>query len=172
MKPYQFFLGVITAIALITSACRFASSALNQLYTPSVGLLTRGYNPLQVPDFEAVIVPQEQASDFIYSLNGERTINNWTPTKEDILELEDHIKAYIKELPSNSLMPLTEYKRQYAGAIINHHRLLYGNFFCQAFKVDWHKDPLVVMDGGNCFFQVIYDLDTQDFVSFNINGEG
>jgi hypothetical protein len=155
-----------------SGACRFTSFVLSQLYATPAALLTRGYSSLQVSDFEAVIVPQEQASDFIYSLNGERITNSWTPTEEDILEMEDNIKAYIEELPPNTLMPLKEYKRQYAGAIINDHRLLYGNFFCQAFEVDWRKDPLVVMDGGNCFFQVIYDLYTQDFVSFNINGEG
>lgn len=175
MKNLSIFLRLLIVPLLYLLACRAVSSipsAMNQRSTPAANLLSSGYLPLKSQPFEAVIVPQEQASDFIYSLTAERPAESWTPTEEDILELEEYIKLYLDDLPPNTLMPLEEYQRQYAGGVINDHRLLYGNFFCQTFDFNWHKMPLVVMDGGNCFFHVIFDLQSKDFVAFNINGEG
>ena len=176
MKKFPLLSIFLFTVAWNLLACRaitnFFSSPVDNTLPSSPNTPSNSYILLHAGDFEAVIVPQEQASDFLYSLHGERTTENWTPTEEDILQLEEQINAYLEELPPNSLMPLSEYQRQYAGAIIKEHRLLYGNYFCQTFDVDWHKRPLVVLDGGNCFFQVVYDIQTQDFVSFNINGEG
>jgi len=131
------------------------------------------YASFNTDTFESIIVPQEKAADFIYALNGETIEQGWTPSQKDILLLEERIQAYLEtELIDARLMPLSNYQRQYAGANVKEHHLLYGNFFCQSFDVDWRKIPIVVLDGGNCFFHVIYDLKTEDFVLFNINGEG
>jgi hypothetical protein len=35
---------------------------------------------------------------------------------------------------------------------------------------DWHLWPVVVEDGGACYFQVEYDVESQRFSRLSVNG--
>jgi hypothetical protein len=111
----------------------------------------------------------------------------WTPTVADVLLLEEQLPSYLKrELkddrgrPASSgypaLAPLWKrapsYLRQYVGFWRRGRRVIYGNFLCDnSFHVDWHTTRIDVDDGGNCYFQVSYDVKDRRFFDLMVNGE-
>jgi hypothetical protein len=68
---------------------------------------------------------------------------------------------------------LKNYRRQYV-PVINRsgEKEVWINGFCTHFDSDWHKDILIVFDGGKCFFQLYINLSTQTCSDFNTNGIG
>jgi hypothetical protein len=120
----------------------------------------------------------------------------WTPSTADVLKMEAGLPAYLREQlsptppkdrraprahrpalepPPPARPPLWEkaggYKRQYIGLVKNKRRLIWGNFFCSAPSPDWRREPVGVHDGGDCYFQVLYDVDTGRFSELMVNGE-
>jgi hypothetical protein len=106
----------------------------------------------------------------------------WTPTLSEVLELETRLPAYLRSPEARKAaesccpqpVPLSKrapaYKRQYVG-VLDHGRLvIHGNFFCEAPAHDWHRTPVVVDDGGDCYFQVEYDVRKRRFESIAVNG--
>ena len=65
---------------------------------------------------------------------------------------------------------LPEYKRQYVGIVQNDKELILVNAFCTD-EFDWQEEAVIVSDGGDCFFRVIYDPATGTFTDFEVNGE-
>lgn len=102
----------------------------------------------------------------------------WTPAEKQILIIESKTPSFLRET-SNAFVfsepppweRLDEYKRQYIGIIIAERKIIYANFFCNSFETDWRKEFVFVLDGGNCFFQFMYDLNTGEFFNLQINGE-
>ena len=105
----------------------------------------------------------------------------WTPAAADVEALEqrlpDHLRAALaRQRPARGgKAPLWEraktYKRQYVGVRRDGRRIVFANFFCRAWKEDWRTEPIVVEDGGDCYFQVEYDVDKASFSNLQINGE-
>ena len=101
----------------------------------------------------------------------------WTPIEEDIQTLEGNLDSFLREhAESFRRQPpvweqLSDYKRQYAGVIINGKRVIYGNFFCTETGVDWREEWVFVMDGGDCFFQLQFDMESGTFTELLVNGE-
>ena len=101
----------------------------------------------------------------------------WTPSEEDILILEEKLAPFLREHSDqfNRQPPVWEqldtYKRQYAGVIVNGKQIIYGNFFCTDTGMDWKKDWVFVADGGDCYFQLQYDMDSETLMDLIVNGE-
>lgn len=64
-----------------------------------------------------------------------------------------------------------DHQRQYVGYIENGERKLFVNGFCDSSGQDWHAEPILVADGGECYFTAIYNLDTSELERFTYNGE-
>ena len=104
----------------------------------------------------------------------------WTPTVADALALEQRLPDFLRhELVSerrkgDKTPPLWQraplYKRQYFGTKASGIRLIQASFFCRELN-GWRTGPVVVKDGGDCFFSVNYNVDKQTFSSLIINGE-
>jgi len=45
------------------------------------------------------------------------------------------------------------------------------NGFCRVDDDTWLSHPYIVMDGGNCYFQAIYNVEDQTFERFQFNGD-
>ncbi len=117
---------------------------------------------------EFVVFHAAQAEEFVSTLTGEKVSGGWTPTTQDIANLE----AQLQQPPAKTdLRPLSDYKRQFAGYTANGQRMLLGNYFCETHNINWKIAPLIVLDGGNCFFQVKYNADTQQILEIVVNGE-
>jgi hypothetical protein len=130
-----------------------------------------------------VIFPAEQASeqdlgDWLVG-NGQ-TAEYWTPSEEDVLALEDGLGSFLQQTNSDRFdlqkepiwKRLDEYNRQYIGIILDGKKIIYANYFCNSVEMDWRKDYLFVMDGGDCFFHFEYDTDSKEFFGLQVNGNG
>lgn len=105
----------------------------------------------------------------------------WTPRLDDVLALEkalpDHLRHELARQRSagTKKSPLWDraktYKRQYVGVRSKERRAVFANFFCNAWRPDWRAEPVVVHDGGDCYFTVEYDVDNGTFSRLMINGE-
>jgi hypothetical protein len=125
-----------------------------------------------------VIFPAEQAKDQRigdwFAKNGQTEY--WTPSDKDILALEKGLRAYLQNNPDRFYeeIPvwerLDEYDRQYIGIVLDGKRIIYANYFCDHAEMDWRKDFVFVMDGGDCFFQFKYDVDSAEFFDLQVNG--
>lgn len=101
----------------------------------------------------------------------------WTPTEEDILNLEGKLDSFLRQnAQSFRRQPpvweqLDNYKRQNVGVTIKGKPVIYGNFLCTETSVDWKKEWVFVLDGGDCFFQLQFDVETGTFMELTVNGE-
>jgi hypothetical protein len=64
---------------------------------------------------------------------------------------------------------LPRYKRQYVGFVINGHKRIFCNFYCSEESLSCK--PVVYEDGGDCFFQIEYDVEKEQVDKISINGE-
>ncbi|MFN8417999.1 MAG: hypothetical protein U0528_01945 [Anaerolineae bacterium] len=101
----------------------------------------------------------------------------WMPDTADVLALESALPAYLDQQAAAGrdvegvAAKLPDYKRQYIGFTAGGEKMLYANYFCDAFDGDrWKQEWLYVMDGGNCFFQVVYQIGSGEFRYLSING--
>ncbi|MGB7923877.1 MAG: hypothetical protein WCF57_11590, partial [Pyrinomonadaceae bacterium] len=95
---------------------------------------------------------------------------------EDVVKLEGKLEFHLRRVTDKRSpalwIKLGEYKRQYAGIVENDRRKIYANFFCIGAKImDWKMRPVAVEDGGDCFFQIKYDVEAGTFSDLYINGE-
>lgn len=107
----------------------------------------------------------------------EPIIDYWTPTEADVAALEAGLPAFLEsEIPPDHynrriLERLDLYKRQYFGITLEAGQpLIYANFFCVDEFDYWLESLVFVMDGGECFFQVLYDPATAKFSRLRVNG--
>jgi hypothetical protein len=101
----------------------------------------------------------------------------WTPSESQVLELEQRLPDFLKSSkePRANLIPskLGKYKRQYYGFTAHGKKHIFLNAFCSSvfYPSDYWKSHFVlVMDGGECYFQAIYDPAEKQFTSVWVNG--
>ena len=111
-----------------------------------------------------------------WAIHSDQTIEYWTPSEEDVIAIEDGLVSYLEDNSENFYVRdipvwerLNEYNRQYIGILVDGKRVVYANYFCDS-VVDWKKDFVIVMDGGDCFFQFQYDADSGDYFDLQVNG--
>lgn len=101
----------------------------------------------------------------------------WTPDAELIAALETRLPAYLAQNQNKfhaSKPPiverLTQYKLQYWGESEHGKRVVRVNAFCAPLE-GWKTRRVLVMDGGDCFFNVKYGVDAGTFFDLSVNGE-
>lgn len=98
----------------------------------------------------------------------------WTPTAEDIKEVELIIKASYKDYRTTyELKSLRSYKRQYLGYLNEKgERIVWINALCGNDLNDWLKnDTVIVLDGGSCYWNVRVNLMTKQVFNFGVNSK-
>jgi hypothetical protein len=107
----------------------------------------------------------------------EPIIDYWTPTEADVAALEAGLPTFLEsEIPPDHynrriLERLYLYKRQYFGLTLEAGQpVIYANFFCVDEFDYWLESLVFVMDGGECFFQLLYDPATDSFSRLRVNG--
>jgi hypothetical protein len=128
------------------------------------------YSVVSDGSFEGVIVPEGDAGGFDPQAQG-----YWTPAERDILALEAGLAAFLRASAPERSPDLWQkqptYKRQYAGLIRDGRRLVYASFFCSTQGDAWRSQVLFVLDGGDCFFQLTYDVERGTYGDLMVNGE-
>jgi hypothetical protein len=137
--------------------------------------------PLQRPpvmdDQNWVIFTEEQAEEMELASWLVDSDGFWTPSVDDILNLEEKIVEYLSQNSSYFYRQppvwerLHEYQRQYIGLERGGRKIIYGNYFCNSGGVDWRQKLVIMIDGGECFFQVEYDVESGFFIKLLVNGE-
>jgi hypothetical protein len=133
------------------------------------------FEVIKIDEFEGVIIPREKAVGFMKAFSGLDEKEAWTPGRNSVLKLEEKIESYLKQAAdkrSPSLWSkLAKYKRQYVGVTRNGRKVIFVNFFCDAFDANWKTHPVAVDDGGDCFFNLLFDPGSSAFSDLQINGE-
>jgi len=129
------------------------------------GLLA-GCTPAPNTDgYQSVILPASKAEFLGMELD------YWTLIESDIAEAAPHIKAFLTKQSPFIASPLSKYRCQYFGIIVDGKKRLYCNYFRRGeWDRDWKTDPVIVMDGGNYFFQLEYDVESKQCLNFVVNG--
>lgn len=125
-------------------------------------------------NFTGVIFNPTMAEQLVaFFGDSDRYQRYWQPTRRHIVALESALLPYL-ESQSQALSVRVEYEgygRQYAGAIQGGQPLIILNAFCDTDNFTWLETPVVVDDGGNCYFSVRWDVSTGTFFELRINGE-
>jgi hypothetical protein len=143
-----------------------------------VTLATTGWTIVQGDGYEGAIIPSEDATEFTDLFISEPIQGAWTPTEADIAALEQDMPGYLQTVATSTpwisddfVDRLPDYKRQYAGFVQGGQNLILVNATCAGDDLQWQKSPVIVMDGGDCFFRVTYDPASGTFSGFQVNGE-
>lgn len=114
----------------------------------------------------------------------------FTPTTDQIHELETKLKSQIKKLNSgthydgpNIHKRLRNYVRQYIGYINDKgEKIIYISARWDGYSLwdwirgyskptdDWKEDWIITFDGGSRYWQVKYNLSTKQFFEYGVNG--
>lgn len=99
---------------------------------------------------------------------------NWTPSSDDISRLEAGLAAHLtaKPPPRSSKLHerLSSYHRQYVGLVMGGSRRVYASFHCKR-PSNWDRQWAAVSDGGDCYFQVLWDAESGEYLRVTVNGE-
>lgn len=101
----------------------------------------------------------------------------FTPDAATIAELESLLPAFLTQnqnkfsaLRDPIVERLPNYKLQYWGELTNDKRVVYLNALCTPLD-GWQTQRVLVLDGGDCFFNLEYDPATKTFSRLSVNGE-
>lgn len=101
----------------------------------------------------------------------------FTPDESTIAALEKELPNFLAQNQNkfSAQQPpiverLAQYKFQYWGEIQNGKRVIVVNAFCANFE-NWKTERVFVLDGGDCFFNLQYDVDSGTFLNLQVNGE-
>ncbi len=125
-------------------------------------------------DYTGVIVPEAAAADFVAAAGWDEAIEFWTPAPDDVAALEEAFDTAWAEQPAAAdgrFADPREHRRQYVGTIVDGRRLIEVNGFCDPHGTDWTSEPVVVLDGGACYYRATWDVDGGEFLALTVNGE-
>lgn len=154
MNTWKAFVGIVACIFLVVNTGGCSSTTVGTTQPDDNTLITTN-------EFEGVIFHDR----------------DWVPTVEEIRTLENQLDTYLpqhRDAFDGSKLPIEErlptYKRQYWGVLRNEKRVIFANFFCDSLHYDWRDQEVVVDDGGDCYFQIQYDVETGTFFDLYVNG--
>jgi hypothetical protein len=101
-----------------------------------------------------------------------KCVNDYNPDQErQFKEINDKHPEYELD-KKNFTIDLTLYKRQYI-AILNSkgEKEVWVNCFCGAGSQNWKKNLILVLDGGNCYFNLKINLSTGQYYELTVNGD-
>ncbi len=156
MNTWKLFVGLVVCIFLAVNAGGCSSTPAGTTQPDDNILITTN-------EFEGVIFRDR----------------DWVPTVEEIRTLEKQLETYLPQQQDafdGSKIPIEErlptYKRQYWGVFKNEKRVIFANFFCNSSPTptDWTYQEVIGIDGGDCYFQIQYDVETGTFFDLYVNG--
>ena len=103
----------------------------------------------------------------------ELTQADWTPSEEQISKAEPDILKYIEQSNPRIFQNLNKYRCQYWGITVEGRKRIYCNFFRLTWdeRFSWRTEPVIVFDGGDSYFQLEYDIETEKCLNFMVNGQ-
>ena len=164
-------------ILILLASCDVLPDDNPPVETPALAMPTNVEDPTAEVNQDWVIFSQEQAEEMglgSWLVEGD---GFWTPSPEDIFQLEGRLVGYLRQNEAFFWRQppvwerLDEYQSQYIGFVRNGKHMIYGNFFCDNFGWDWQEKLVMVEDGGDCYFQVEYDVEDEALIMLMVNGD-
>jgi len=167
MQLFVFLPATFIALSLV-SGCNQQGGTSNLENSDNSFMGTNSYAK------EFLIVSNEHSEEFLSAFGVENS-GTWFPSEEQVQKLLRDLIGFLKKEAPKQSPDLWEkgsvYKVQFVGFISGDDKKIFCNLFCDTFNQDWRKNPIVVDDGGDCYFQVIYNLKKRTFSDLYINGE-
>jgi hypothetical protein len=147
MKPRL----LVGATALLLSGC--AST-----------FTTSGVNAVILADAQPYLAPTMSVTASAASV-----VEPWVPSRKQAEMAFSKARELFARLPIER--ELTRYRCQFIGAILDGRKHILLNFFPDNDRYGYWKETAVgVDDGGDWFFQITYDVESQKCVECQING--
>jgi hypothetical protein len=168
-------IGILLLINL--TACNALSDDKPPVDITSTATAKSPESPTVTADQNWVIITKERAEEMGVALWLAESDGFWTPSEDDILKLEGEIAGYLRQNSNQFYRQppvwerLDEYQRQYIGLERGGRQIIYGNYFCNSEGINWRQELVIVEDGGECYFQVEYDVESGLFIKLLVNGE-
>jgi len=168
-------IGILLLIGL--TSCNVLPGEKPPIDTPPAATAESRESPTAMENRNWVIITKERAVELGIASWLLESDGFWTPSVDDIEKLEGEITEYLSQNPDEFYRQppvwqrFDEYQRQYIGLERGGRQIIYGNYFCNSGSVNWRQDLVVVEDGGDCFFQVEYDVESGLFIKLLVNGE-
>ncbi|MFH1061497.1 MAG: hypothetical protein V1747_01255 [Candidatus Omnitrophota bacterium] len=109
--------------------------------------------------------------------------SDWIPTEAQTeaalihtLNFLTNIKAntenqYLIDSAEEILNEITEYRVQFKGILKQGRTIIYCNFFHISDRdLDWQEVFVTGLDGGYLYWQIEYDLESEQCINFSVNG--
>jgi hypothetical protein len=145
-------------ILILLGFLLFGTSGPQAIEDPVVDIVTVPPQRVEVNGNPGVILDVETYS---HDLEG------WTPTEAQLQEAEDAVPAVgddgVRE-------PEMDGYRQYVGIIDDGERKIVINSMCDEID-DWENKFIMIADGGSCFWNALYNVDTGEMEYLIVNGE-
>lgn len=158
---FQRFFSAAAFLPLILTISISASTSGRQATAPVL---------VHTSDFDGVIFPADMKA---FQREFPKGVRYWTPQESDVLVAEKELIPFLSR--SNDarakeiLSKIKTYKRQYVGVVVAGRKYIYFNLFCVALNY-WTREEVVVLDGGTCFFNVRFSIETRTFSNLRVNG--
>jgi hypothetical protein len=141
---------------------------------PSATAALPAPNVIQTAEYHGVVLTVKSPSASGVTTFGNATLDGvWTPTAADVTAFESGLGAFMtKSVPADKKqlpIKMKSYKRQWIGVSAGNKKLIFGNFLCRE-MTDWQKGVIMVDDGGDCYFQLFYDVASGRYEGLMING--
>jgi hypothetical protein len=106
----------------------------------------------------------------------EDAVTPFQPNEAEVTAAEAALADFIAGHPNATERLIAElntgfYERQYLGYTTPDGAILVINAYCGEPYADPSVDVEIVMDGGDCYWQAIYDLTEGAFINLSVNGE-
>ena len=165
---------IVAPIAISLSGC-----IARTLETPAPSTIL-----IQEPDYRGVLFSAAEAERQRLEIPMTAdTVEFWSPAVADIARLEAQmLPALLTDerlsdgVGFNPVRPLAEalpdYTRQYFGYFTpDGEAAIYASFFCNASAEDLMDGGEPPLDGGDCYFQIHYNTDTNEYFDLYVHGE-
>lgn len=87
-------------------------------------------------------------------------------------KVEHSLWEFLATKKEYKFLPKENYTYQYQSNVKNGKEEVYINAFCKERKqLNLHKDFVVVLDGGSCYFHIKYNPEIGEFYNLSVNGE-
>lgn len=132
------------------------------------------WTPVEGAHYSGVVVGTASALEMAEYVSGEPAQGAWLPTLRDIDALESRLPDYLAGQPQASgriKTGLPGYTCQYGGVVVDARALIVVIAFYTREVGDWRRQIVFTMDGGDCFFHVVYEPASGQFRGFSVNGD-
>ena len=121
-----------------------------------------------------LIIPAGDAARFYEASAGIGAAESYfTPTVADIDAMTARLRAQLASPgPQPITRPFDAFHFHHIGVVRGGRRLIFTNAFCNTYGDRWLREPISVDDGGDCYFDLKYDIETGSLLELHVNGVG